>query len=58
LGQDDDGVYNDYGIDNKLLSSAQKTHTITANFIDGSRIKWDNSTQEVTWKVPKFATMI
>lgn len=59
LAEGDDGVYNSYGIDNKLLSTQNKTHQITVSFIDENLEKlWDNSVQKVIWKIPKHASMI
>ena len=56
LAEGDDGIYNNYGIDNKLLSSYNNSHTITVNYIDNT--KWDANLQKVIWRIPANATMI
>ena len=59
LAEGDDGIYNSYGIDNKLLSTQNETHKITVSFIDESLEKmWNNSVQKVIWKIPKHASMV
>jgi hypothetical protein len=57
LGEGDDGIYNSYGIDNKLLSAEYAPHTLTVDYVD-SGIAWDDSIQKVVWKIPKKASMI
>jgi hypothetical protein len=59
LEEGDDGIYNSYGIDNKLLTKELSTHKLTVSYIDENLEKlWDNSLQKVIWKIPKNASMI
>lgn len=57
LKEGDDGIYNSYGIDNRLLVNEGEAHTLTVNYID-SGLLWDNSIQKVIWKIPKTGSMI
>ena len=53
----DDGVYNNYGIDNKLLGSNSK-RTVTVSYVNNA-ITWQNQGPcEITWEIPAVATMI
>jgi hypothetical protein len=56
LAEGDDGIYNSYGIDNKLLSSYNLEHSLTVDYIDNTT--WNKDLQKVIWKIPKNATMI
>ena len=53
----DDGVYNNYGIDNKLLGSNSK-RTVTVSYVNNA-ITWENQGPcAITWEIPAVATMI
>lgn len=56
LSEGDDGIYNSYGIDNKLLYSYNLEHSLTVDYIDNT--VWNKDLQKVIWKIPKNATMI
>ena len=56
LSEGDDGIYNSYGIDNKLLYSYNLEHFLTVDYIDNT--VWNKDLQKVIWKIPKNATMI
>ena len=56
LAEGDDGIYNSYGIDNKLLLNYDLSHRLTVNYIDNTG--WDPTLQKVIWKIPATATMI
>jgi hypothetical protein len=58
LAEGDDGVYNSYGIDNKLLTSYNLTHSLTVDYVDNNKWDWNPSIQKVIWKIPAKATMI
>ena len=50
LAEGDDGVYNSYGIDNKLLTSYNLEHSLTVDYIDNT--DWNKDLQKVIWKIP------
>ena len=53
----DSGVYNNYGIDNKLLGS-NTNHTVTVTYVNNA-ITWQNQGPcTITWEIPAVATMI
>lgn len=56
LASGDDGIYNNYGIDNKLLSNYNLEHSVEVDYIDNT--EWNKDLQKVIWKIPKNATMI
>lgn len=55
LEENDDGIYNEYGIDNKLIKRNQ-VHQITAHFTNG--LEWNNNLQNTIWKIPKNSSML
>lgn len=55
LGENDDGIYNNYGLNNKILSQSN-THTVTVDYVDNT--KWNGFLQKTVWKIPKKASMI
>lgn len=56
LAPGDDGIYNEYGIDNKRLTNGKNEHTIIVDYIDNTQ--WNNALQEVVWKIPANNSMI
>lgn len=58
LEDGDDGVYNDYGPDGKLLNfnNIQK-HKVSVKFADNMRW-YDEKVSKITWKIPKKASML
>lgn len=53
----DNGVYNNYGIDNKLLGS-NTNRTVTVTYVNNA-ITWQNQGPcTITWEIPAVATMI
>lgn len=59
LEENDDGIYNEYGIDNKLIKRNQ-VHQITAHFTNG--LEWENNYNynkwKVVWQIPKNSSML
>ena len=58
LAEGDDGIYNNYGIDNKLLGTYDLAHSLTVNYVDNTKWDWNPEIQKVIWKIPAKATMI
>lgn len=58
LAEGDDGIYNSYGIDNKLLGTYDLAHSLTVNYVDNTKWDWNPEIQKVIWKIPAKATMI
>ena len=57
LDSGDDGIYNDYGLDNKRISDITAIHQVTGSFID--TLTWKSSKiDRVEWRLPYVATMI
>ena len=56
LAEGDDGIYNNYGIDNKLLHKEISSHTVTVDYIDNT--EWNKYLQKVIWRIPAKASMI
>lgn len=57
LDEGDDGIYNEYGIDNRLLNFNNRNHNITVDFADNT--EWDvDKIEKVEWRIPYSATML
>lgn len=60
LDTDNDGIYNEYGIDNKLLANVlYPKYRIEVSYLDGTKWEEENSAiRQVIWKIPKTGTML